>query len=187
MSIIHGSWIVNAGQDYFFVWGQAWRSLVNETFSLNKSGDFVHPFNLDKSALLDLFHSHEVDVEDLLSQGKWHTQLVGMPTIITGTADKKKVQPVFAGNAVKGEANLDLYLWEVRGFRLSVEQTLDLLQILSLQQQLLFHYQKLSFQDFQHHPKSYSLKFLHQSSGNLSAYAESNPEFQVLQYSNNLS
>ena len=132
MSIIHGSWIVNAGQDYFFVWGQAWRSLVNETFSLNKSGDFVHPFNLDKSALLDLFHSHELDVEDLLSQSKWHTQLVGMPTIIEGTADKKKVQPVFAGNAVKGEANLDLYLWEVRGFRLSVEQTLDLLQILSL-------------------------------------------------------
>ena len=132
MSIIHGSWIVNAGQDYFFVWGQAWRSLVNETFSLNKSGDFVHPFNLSKSDLLDRFHSHELDVENLLSQSKWHTQLVGMPTIITGTADKKKVQPVFAGNAVQGEANLDLYLWEVRGFRLSVEQTLDLLQILSL-------------------------------------------------------
>ena len=132
MSIIHGSWIVNAGQDYFFVWGQAWRSLVNETFSLNKSGDFIHPFNLQRLALLDLFQSHELDVADLLSQSKWHTQLVGMPTIITGTAENKKVQPVFAGNAVKGESDLDLYLWEVKGFRLTVSETIDLLQILSL-------------------------------------------------------
>ena len=132
MSIIHGSWIVNAGQDYFFVWGQAWRSLVNETFSLNKSGDFIHPFNLQRSELLDLFHSHDLDIDDLLNQSKWHTQLVGMPTIVTGTAEKKKVQPVYAGNAVKGEYKLDLYLWEVRGFRLTVEETISLLQILSL-------------------------------------------------------
>jgi len=132
MSIIHGSWIVNAGQDYFFVWGQAWRSLVNETFSLNKSGDFVHPFNLQRSELLDLFHSHELEIDDLLNKTRWHTQLVGMPTIVTGTADNKKVQPVYAGNAVKGESKLDLYLWEVRGFRLSVEETISLLQILSL-------------------------------------------------------
>ena len=44
MSIIHGSWIVNSGKDYFFVWGQTWRSLVNKAFVLNKSGDFIHPF-----------------------------------------------------------------------------------------------------------------------------------------------
>jgi SNF2 family DNA or RNA helicase len=132
MSIIHGSWIVNAGQDYFFVWGQAWRSLVNETFSLNKSGDFIHPFNLQRSELLDLFQSHELDVANLLDQSRWHTQLVGMPTIITETSQSKKVQPVFAGNAVKGESKLDLYLWEVKGFRLTVEETISLLQILSL-------------------------------------------------------
>ncbi|MEO1669296.1 MAG: DEAD/DEAH box helicase [Cyanobacteria bacterium J06631_2] len=132
MSIIHGSWIVNAGQDYFFVWGQAWRSLVNEKFSLNKAGDFVHPFNLKRGELLDLFHSHELDVEDILTQSRWHTQLVGMPTIITGTADSKKVQPVFAGNAVKNESNLDLYLWEVKGFRLTLSEAIELLQVLSL-------------------------------------------------------
>jgi SNF2 family DNA or RNA helicase len=132
MSIIHGSWIVNAGQDYFFVWGQVWRSLVNETFSLNKSGDFIHPFNLQRSELLDLFQSHELGVADLLEQSKWHTQLVGMPTIISETPQSKKVQPVFAGNVVKEESKLDLYLWEVKGFRLTVEETISLLQILSL-------------------------------------------------------
>ena len=83
MSIIHGSWIVNSGQDYFFVWGEAWRSLVNENFSLNKSGDFIHPFDLSRPELLDLFESHELDVAELLNQSNWQTQLIGMPTIVT--------------------------------------------------------------------------------------------------------
>ena len=132
MSIIHGSWIVNSGQDYFFVWGQAWRSLVNQTFVLNKSGDFVHPFALSRPELLDLFQSHELDVANLLDTSKWQTQLVGMPTIITEATDSKKVQPVYAGNKVKGESKLDLYLWEVKGFRLTPQETIGLLQILSL-------------------------------------------------------
>ena len=130
MSIIHGSWIVNSG-DYFFVWGEAWRSLVNETLSLNKSGDFIHPFNLSRLELLNLFQSHELDVANLLDASKWQTQLVGMPTIVTST-EEKKVQPVFAGNATEGESKLDLYLWEVQGFRLSAGETIDLLQVLSL-------------------------------------------------------
>ena len=132
MSIIHGSWIVNSGRDYFFVWGQAWRSLVNESFALNKSGDFIHPFVLSRQELLDLFQSHELDVAHLLEENKWQTQLVGVPTIVTGTAEEKKVQPVYAGNTVKDESKLDLYLWEVKGFRLSPLETIDLLQILSL-------------------------------------------------------
>ena len=132
MSIIHGSWIVNSGRDYFFIWGQAWRSLVNESFSLNKSGDFIHPFNLSRLELLDLFQSHELSVTSILDESKWQTQLVGMPTIIEGKEDSKKVQPVFAGNVVEGEAKLDLYLWEVKGFRLDPNEAIDLLQILSL-------------------------------------------------------
>ena len=132
MSIIHGSWIVNSGRDYFFIWGQAWRSLINEGFSLNKSGDFIHPFNLSRPELLDLFQSHELNVVSILDESKWHTQLVGMPTIIEGKEDSKKVQPVFAGNLVEGEAKLDLYLWEVKGFRLEPNEAIDLLQILSL-------------------------------------------------------
>ena len=132
MSIIHGSWIVNSGRDYFFVWGQAWRSLVNESFTLNKSGDFIHPFVLSHRELLDLFQSHELKVAHLLEENKWHTQLVGMPTIVTGTEEGKKVRPVYAGNTVKDESKLDLYLWEVKGFRLSPLETIELLQILSL-------------------------------------------------------
>ncbi|MDJ0591352.1 MAG: DEAD/DEAH box helicase [Pleurocapsa sp. MO_226.B13] len=131
MSIIHGSWIVNSGQDYFFIWGEAWRSLVNESFSLNKSGDFVHPFDLSQQEFLDLCQSHELDIADLLNESKWQTQLVGMPTIVTETGDEKKIQPVFAGDVVESEATLDLYLWEVEGFRLTPNQTIELLQVLS--------------------------------------------------------
>ncbi|MEL7408079.1 MAG: ATP-dependent helicase, partial [Cyanobacteria bacterium J06558_2] len=127
MSIIHGSWIVNSGKDYFFVWGQAWRSLINEAFKLNKSGDFVHPFCLSRDELKNLFLRHELDVAKLFEQSSWQPQLVGMPTIVTETGNSKKVQPVFAGNAVEGESKLDLYLWEVQGFRLTLAETIKLL------------------------------------------------------------
>ena len=132
MSIIHGSWIVNSGQDYFFVWGETWRSLVNTSFSLNKSGDFIHPFDLSKQELLDLFKSHELDIADLLSQSNWQTQLIGMPTIVSGTGETRKIQPVFAGDIVESESSLDLYLWEVKGFRLTPTEAVNLLQVLSL-------------------------------------------------------
>jgi superfamily II DNA or RNA helicase len=132
MSIIHGSWIVNSGRDYFFIWGQAWRSLVNEAFTLNKSGDFIDPFSLSRPELLNLFQSHELNIANILDESKWQTQLVGMPTIVEGTEEHKKVQPVFAGNTVEGEAKLDLYLWEVKGFRLNLSEAIELLQILSL-------------------------------------------------------
>ncbi|MGL5077840.1 MAG: SNF2 helicase-associated domain-containing protein, partial [Waterburya sp.] len=132
MSIIHGSWIVNSGQDYFFVWGETWRSLVNETFSLNEAGDFIHPFNLSQPELLDLFQSHELDIKELLTAKNWQKQLIGIPTIITDTEEGKKVQPVFAGDLVESESNLDLYLWEVAGFRLTPSETINLLQVLSL-------------------------------------------------------
>ena len=132
MSIIHGSWIVNSGQNYFFVWGEAWRSLVNQKFTLNKSGDFVHPFDLSKQEFLDLCDSHELDIADLLNESRWQTQLVGMPTVVEGTDENKKIQPVFAGDIVKSEASLDLYLWEVKGFKLTPAQAIELLQITSI-------------------------------------------------------
>jgi SNF2 family DNA or RNA helicase len=132
MSMIHGSWIVNSGQDYFFVWGETWRSLVNETFSLNEAGDFIHPFDLSGPELLDLFQSHELDIKELLTANNWQKQLIGIPTIITDTEEGKKVQPVFAGDLVESESNLDLYLWEVEGFRLTSGETINLLQVLSL-------------------------------------------------------
>lgn len=131
MSIIHGSWIVNSGQNYFFVWGETWRSLVNQKFSLNKSGDFVHPFDLSKQEFLDLCQSHELDIADLLNKSRWQAQLVGMPTMVTGKDEQKKIQPVFAGDIVKSEASLDLYLWEVKGFKLTPAQGIELLQVLS--------------------------------------------------------
>ncbi len=132
MSIIHGSWIVNSGQNYFFIWGETWRSLVNQKFSLNKSGDFIHPFDLSQQEFLDLCQSHELNIANLLNESRWQTQLVGMPTIVTGTEDSKKIQPVFAGDIVKSEASLDLYLWEVKGYKLTPAQAIKLLQILSI-------------------------------------------------------
>ena len=131
MSIIHGSWIVNSGQNYFFVWRETWRSLVNEKYFLNKAGEFIHPFYLAKQELLDLCQHHELNVIDLLNKSTWHTQLVGMPTVVTGTEDSKKIQPVFAGDIVEAESSLDLYLWEVKGFRLTPQEAVNLLQVLS--------------------------------------------------------
>ena len=132
MSIIHGSWSVHAGQDYFFIWGEVWRSLVNENYATNEAGDLVHPFDLSCPELLELLKSHELKFVELFDNRKWQTQLIAIPTIITGSEENKKIQPVFARDSLESESTLDSYLWEVEGFRLTPHETIKLLQILSL-------------------------------------------------------
>ncbi len=137
MTIIHGSWIVKSEQDYFFVWGEAWRSLVNEDTN-NIEGDLIHPFCLSAEKLLALFNSHEIIVKDILTpesiNNNWTTQVITIPTVEKGRGKSKKIQPIFAEDSSEIIAkikSLKLSDWQVEGFCLTPSEAIDLLQVLS--------------------------------------------------------
>jgi SNF2 family DNA or RNA helicase len=135
MSIIHGSWIVISDQDYFFVWGEVWRSLINLDSVANNEGDLIHPFCLPLEELLSLFKSHDLVIDGLSETTNWITQTINIPTFETGRGNSKKIQPLFAGDSLEKERDrndLQSYHWQVEGFCLAPTQTINLLQVLSL-------------------------------------------------------
>ncbi|MGF1542667.1 MAG: SNF2-related protein [Pleurocapsa sp.] len=138
MVIIHGSWIVKSEQNYFFIWGEAWRSLVNGDVNSIEEEGLIHPFCLSTEKLLAFFNSHEIVAKDVLNEenlnSNWMTRVITIPSITKGRGKSKKIQPIFAGDSQKFTANnksLKLYDWQVEGVCLEATEALNLLQVLS--------------------------------------------------------
>lgn len=137
MTIVHGSWIVKSDRNYLFVWGEAWRSLVNEDAN-DPKGDSIHPFCLSAEKLLTLLNSHEIAIEKILAadyiNNNWQTQYITIPSLEKGRGKNKQIQPIFAGDALESLAkskSLKSYPWQVSGFCLPPKDAIDLLQTLS--------------------------------------------------------
>ena len=138
MAIIHGNWIVKSEQDYFFVWGEAWRSLVNEDVNSNSERHLIHPFCLSTEKLLALFNSHEIAVKDILNtedlNKNWTAQVITIPSVEKGRGKNKKIQPIFAGDseeAITKNKSFGLHSWQIAGFSLTPSEAINLLQVLS--------------------------------------------------------
>ena len=135
MSIIHGSWIVQSNQNYFFVWGEAWRSLVNVDLAQNAEGDLLHPFCLSQAELIALFAKHDLAIAEILGADRltasWHEQFVEIPSIEQGEGATQKLLPLFAGESV-AERQSTLYDWLASGFWLTPAAAIEFLQVISL-------------------------------------------------------
>ena len=136
MSIIHGSWIVQSNQNYFFVWGEAWRSLVNADIAQNAEGDLIHPFALPQAELLALLAKQDLAIASILEADEltasWQEQFVEIPSIEQGEGENQKLIPLFTGESIDPERHTVLYDWLTAGFCLSPSAAIKLLQIVSL-------------------------------------------------------
>jgi hypothetical protein len=82
MSILHGSWIVTAGETpYFFLWGEAWRRLATE-----ERADRAHPFVMDAQDFWQFIAQRQPEFVRQLPSTKaakaarWTQQSIGLPT-----------------------------------------------------------------------------------------------------------
>ncbi|MEL4894204.1 DEAD/DEAH box helicase [Crocosphaera sp. Alani8] len=50
MTILHGTWIKEGQEKYFFIWGETWRSLTNEIPSDDST--LIYPFAVDKEEII---------------------------------------------------------------------------------------------------------------------------------------
>lgn len=137
MAIIHGSWIVKSDGDYFFIWAEAWRSLVNLDATNDTHGSFVHPFCLSEGELSDLFKNHNLALVKVLKRqlkDLWTTEKIVIPTVVKGRGKNKKLQPLYAGDTIsaENESSLEKHRWQVEGISLTPAEAIEVLQILSL-------------------------------------------------------
>ncbi|AFZ35511.1 SNF2-related protein [Stanieria cyanosphaera PCC 7437] len=135
MSILHGSWILQSEQNYFFVWGEAWRSLVNVEFT-TQDKNLVNPFCLPAEQLVNLLNNNHFNLDKILNKeinlnNRWLTQQIAIPSVID--FKNQTIQPIFSKN-ISTETILELSSWQVEGFYLTETETIKFLQSLPLNQ-----------------------------------------------------
>lgn len=136
MSILHGSWILQSEQNYFFVWGEAWRSLVNVEFTIQKQ-DSINPFGLSGEQIASLLKNNNLYLNKILGKetklnNRWFSQKINIPSIIN--SKNNTIQPIFSENLSNETKVLELSPWQVEGFYLTATETITFLQALPLNQ-----------------------------------------------------
>ncbi|HAC64962.1 MAG TPA: ATP-dependent helicase [Cyanothece sp. UBA12306] len=132
MSTLHGSWINDTDQSYFFIWGETWRS-INPQLSENESSNF-HPFILNQSEFINFLQSKEL-LLDINLEEKYKIKIINLPSKVL---KKTKVSVPFLSsqlteNDLKIENNELLFLpWQVPGFYLNSAETISLLSKIPL-------------------------------------------------------
>ena len=134
MSIIHGNWIADVDDNYFFVWGETWRSLVNVNSSDNAHQTVSHPFCLEYSDLLAVLREVKlVTAKDLVNPFSVKNKSINIPSI---KQTKKEVLPIFSQNLatleVESQQEIVGHDWQVSGVALTSQETIKFLQAVPL-------------------------------------------------------
>jgi SNF2 family DNA or RNA helicase len=115
MPTLHGSWILQQENSYFFVWGETWKSGV----SVESAADEFpfHPFVCDRSELIScLVDARLVERSGERLEKKWQTQIISLPS--QKATKTKPSLPILSGNLLTEEINsksLVLNYWQVSG------------------------------------------------------------------------
>lgn len=138
MSTLHGSFLIKNEQKYFFIWSEEWKQLEKEKYDLEAEYLYLYPFLLDQPKILYAF-LEKYNYNDYLEENKnnleeiWQWEMVLFPS--QKKPKSKTVIPLLYEQFVAINNKLStviLYPWEVGGFKLNVDQLLDLLQKLPL-------------------------------------------------------
>jgi SNF2 family DNA or RNA helicase len=124
MAIIHGNWILDSECNSFWIWGEAWRSLVNLELATNDRGVLIYPFTLSEEELSNLLQEYRI-------ASNWQTRSLKLPTIVRGKGKKQQYLPIFSGDnlaEISQEETIELHLWEVSGFTITADSAINFLQ-----------------------------------------------------------
>ena len=128
MSIIHGSWISESKN--FFIWGEAWRSLVNLKLS-EETEIATNPFCLTKEELTAFLQEHNLDC-DIEAKDI----IIAIPSI--KASKTKPLVPIFSQNLSSLESKdlkkIQLSNWEITGLVLNPQKITKFLAQLPLNQ-----------------------------------------------------
>jgi SNF2 family DNA or RNA helicase len=115
MPTLHGSWILQQNNSYFFVWGETWKSGVSVESTADEIS--IHPFACDRDELISCLQDyHLLDKSGERSKIAWQTQTIAIPS--QKATKTKPPFPILSGNLLTEEINttsLILHPWQVSG------------------------------------------------------------------------
>ncbi|MDJ0900004.1 MAG: DEAD/DEAH box helicase [Xenococcus sp. MO_188.B8] len=134
MSIVHGNWIAEVDDNYFFVWGETWRSLVNVSSPDNDHQIASHPFCLEYSDLLAVLREVKlVTAKDLVKPFSSQNKTINIPSI---RPTKKEISPIFSQNVsnleIDSKQKIVYHDWQVSGAALNSQEAIRFLQAVPL-------------------------------------------------------
>ncbi|MGK7899699.1 MAG: SNF2 helicase-associated domain-containing protein, partial [Xenococcus sp. (in: cyanobacteria)] len=130
MTILHGTWIQNAPEKYFFIWGEIWRSLSNDISS--DDSILMYPFSVDKKDIIKQLNSNKITIEKN-KKIESVSQIFYLPSKVVGKS--KQIVPLLSTELKDNnfaEEEIQLITWKIEGIKFNVNETLNILNQLPL-------------------------------------------------------
>ncbi|MDJ0843421.1 MAG: DEAD/DEAH box helicase [Crocosphaera sp.] len=130
MIVLHGTWIENTQEKYFFIWGETWRSLSSDV--LGEDSAWIYPFSVQKEDIIEQLSSNNIKVEN-------YQKIEGVAKVFylpSKHQDSSKQLIPLLSTELK-EANFEqdvisLIPWQIEGIKLNIENGLYILGQLPL-------------------------------------------------------
>jgi SNF2 family DNA or RNA helicase len=123
MTKLHGIWLSKPQDQALFIWGETWRTRQGVTLETTPS---EHPLALSESELASALEKQQISRDEL---SNYRTESLTLPTQETS---KNHFLPLLSQQIPEQPETVFLQTWQVAGYALSIETTLNLLQHLPL-------------------------------------------------------
>ncbi|MGB5770386.1 MAG: DEAD/DEAH box helicase [Crocosphaera sp.] len=130
MAVLHGNWIENKKEKYFFVWGETWRTLPSE--SVSEDSIKRHPFNLEQAKIIEKLNCFNLNISQK-QEIKWVCETIYIPSQKKSKSEQSI--PLLSTQLEDEEIeNNHIFFtpWKVEGICLNVDDTSNFLSQIPL-------------------------------------------------------
>jgi SNF2 family DNA or RNA helicase len=150
MAILHGTWILNNQNSYFFIWGETWRSSQGQT---EVSAEIpLHPLAMTSGELNEWLEASNLSIAHLIQPSNntkqriksksatetklpSHSQIISLPTYFleSNKSELTKISPVHSVSVdIDSPSSQYLHPWQIDGFCLTPALAIQFLTSLPL-------------------------------------------------------
>ncbi|EAZ90453.1 DEAD/DEAH box helicase [Crocosphaera chwakensis] len=130
MTVLHGTWIDNTQEKYFFIWGENWRSLSDDL--VLQDSILLHPFAVDKDEVFAQLNTNNITFQ-FKKDVKFVSEIFYLPS---QSIDKSKKRIPLLSTQLEedffDQEGIDFVSCKIEGVGLKIDDTLDILRQLPL-------------------------------------------------------
>ncbi|GCL42190.1 DEAD/DEAH box helicase [Anabaena sp. FACHB-1250] len=150
MAILHGTWVINHQNSYFFIWGEIWRS--SQVHTEVSAEIYLHPLAMTSGELNEWLETSNLSIANLIQPNTTnkqrikgqptteiklpiHSQIISLPTdfVESNKSELTTISPVYSvGVDINYSSSQYLHPWKIEGFCLTPALAIQFLSSLPL-------------------------------------------------------